>query len=411
MKFLRSLKRAIPTLITALLLSIAVWVTAVNQADPTEERIYPKTIALDIIGLDSELVQVNEITRQVSLTLKAPKSILDRLASETNLIHATLDLTGLSEGEYSISPQINISASPVDVVRISPQNITVHLENLLTKSMPITVQTSGELAIGFQADDPILSHTDATVSGPQTAMDRVAEIAIQLNIENLKDSINASVELVALDANANAIENVNILPKTINVNLPIKQLGGYRTVVVKVVTSGQIADGFRLTNIFAFPPTVTIFSTNPTLIEGIPGYVETAPISLTGASESFETNVTLNLPEGVILVGDSSITVQIGIAPIESSISLSNISVTIIGLDEGLSATISPETVDIVIAGPLSLLESLNINDIVVVLDLTNRQAGVYQLLPVILLDDDKLTVQAILPGTIEVTITQSTAP
>ncbi len=411
MKFLRSLKRAIPTLITALLLSIAVWVTAVNQADPTEERIYPKTIALDIIGLDSELVQVNEITRQVSLTLKAPKSILDRLASETNLIHATLDLTGLSEGEYSISPQINISASPVDVVRISPQNITVHLENLLTKSMPITVQTSGELAIGFQADDPILSHTDATVSGPQTAMDRVAEIAIQLNIENLKDSINASVELVALDANANAIENVNILPKTINVNLPIKQLGGYRTVVVKVVTSGQIADGFRLTNIFAFPPTVTIFSTNPTLIEGIPGYVETAPISLTGASESFETNVTLNLPEGVILVGDSTITVQIAIAPIESSISLSNISVTIIGLDEGLSATISPETVDIVIAGPLSLLESLNINDIVVVLDLTNRQAGVYQLLPVILLDDDKLTVQAILPGTIEVTITQSTAP
>ena len=90
------------------------------------------------------------------------------------------------------------------------------------------------------------------------------------------------------------------------------------------------------------------------------GFVETTPISLDGANESLEIRATLNLPEGVTVVGSQNITVQIGIAPVESSINFNNIPVQFEGLGTGLSATTSPDTVDVYLSGPLYLLEALD---------------------------------------------------
>ncbi len=75
-----------------------------------------------------------------------------------------------------------------------------------------------------------------------------------------------------------------------------------------------------------------IFSSNTDLIDSISGYVETTPISLDGANGDLEIEVDLDLPEGVIVVGNQNITVQIGISPIESSISFADIPVQIQGL-------------------------------------------------------------------------------
>ena len=37
---------------------------------------------------------------------------------------------------------------------------------------------------------------------------------------------------------------------------------------------GYVADGYKLTNITVSPPTVTVFSSDPTLVNELPGYVE-----------------------------------------------------------------------------------------------------------------------------------------
>ena len=47
---------------------------------------------MEIVGLDSNLMIVNDIDKAVNLTLRAPSTILDELENETNLVNATLDL-------------------------------------------------------------------------------------------------------------------------------------------------------------------------------------------------------------------------------------------------------------------------------------------------------------------------------
>ena len=406
MKAFRNLIKNLPTLGTALVLAIAVWIFAVSQADPTETRVYPQAINMEIVGLDSNLMIVNDIDKAVNLTLRAPSTILDELENETNLVNATLDLSGLEAGVHTLTPQVTIERAPAEVVRINPSSIFVKLESVISKSFPVEIKTLGNAAIGYELQDAVLSMETVVVTGPQSLVDAVATVAAEIDIENVSEDISRLVTVKAYDVEDNEISSVSISPSTIQVDIPVSQRGGYKSVVVKIVTSGQIARGYKLTDIFALPATVMIFSSDPDLVDGISGYVETTPINLDGANEDLEIQAELNLPEGVIVVGSQNITVQIGISPIESSVSFTNIPVQIQGLAPGLRATISPDVVDVYISGPLFLLEGLDPAQLVIIIDLTEYGVGTYQLAPEVQLENSEISVDAISPNTLEVTIT-----
>jgi len=405
-KAIRKIINNLPTILTALIFAIATWIFAVTASDPTESRTYPRALEVDVIGLDPNLMIVNEITEQVTLTIRAPSTVLDQLENDSNLINVTLDLSGLDAGVHTLTPQMDISLSPAEVVRMNPSTVFVKLDSVISEEFPIQVKQIGSPAIGFELETPELITEQAVISGPQSVIESIDQVLVEVDVENVSEDIQRTFEIYAVDSEGNKTEGITINPSTVQVNIPVIQRGGYRSVVVKIVTSGQIASGYRLTNIYALPPTVTIFSSNPSLVENIPGFVETTPINLNGASENIEISVSLNLPEGINVVGSQNITVQIGIDPIQSSLSYNDIPVRFEGLDSNLKATVSPETVNLFLSGPLTVLEELDPADIIVVINLSERDPGTYQLTPEVLLENSELNVDAINPNTLEVTIT-----
>jgi len=408
MRFLKRFIRNLPTLLTALVFAIAVWTYAVTQADPTQTQTYPRSLEMEVIGLAPDLIIVNDIPTQVALTIRAPSSIQSQLENDSSLISVTLDLSGLDAGVHTLEPQVNIALAPSEVVNLSPASVFVKLDTIISETLPIQVVTVGNPAIGFQVGDPVLSSNSVTLSGPQSQVESVTRVEAEVSIVDASENLERTVPLDALDSDGREVSGLTLSPSSVDVALPVTQRGGYRTVVVKIVTSGQIAPGYRLTNIFAQPPTVTIFSSDPTLVEGVPGFVETTPINLNSASESLEVRVALNLPEGINVVGSQNVTVQIGIEPVQSSISFTDIPVTTEGLGEDLATIIAPETVDVFLSGPLNLLEGLDPATLVVTIDLADRGPGTYQLAPEVLLEVEDITVDAILPNTLEVTITEA---
>jgi YbbR domain-containing protein len=291
------------------------------------------------------------------------------------------------------------------VVRIDPSTIFVKLDSIISQQFEVQVNMIGNPAIGFDVEAPELSNETVTISGPESVVNSINQVVAEVNIVDASEDIQRTVDLVAFDAQGNKVQGLTMNPNSVQVFIPVSQRGGYRTVVVRIVTSGQIASGYRLTNIFSNPPTVTIFSSDPELVDSIPGFVETTPINLNGADDDMEIRVSLNLPEGINVVGSQNVTVMIGIEPIQSSISFSNIPIQIEGLGEGLSATVSPESVDVFLSGPVDLLERLSPSTLVVIINLEDREPGTYTLAPVVQLENEEINVDAILPNTIEVTI------
>ena len=406
LKLLRSLGRNLPKLALSFVLAIAVWISSVTESDPVQERLYPQPVPIEFIGQDPALINIADVPDRISLTLSAPQSIWNRLLADQVPIRAVVDLSGLASGQHILPVQIQVGIRPVEVVSYTPNSVTTVLEPLTSRTMSIQLVQQGEPAVGFQAISPQTSEKTAVVSGPESMVKKVQEVRALLNYNRTSENIDRPVNLQALDASGGVVEGVSITPERVNVSAQITQRGGYRNVVVKVVLNGQIGTGYRVTNISVFPPAVTVFSSDPQLVSNLPGYVETTPLDLTGAEDDLDVRLPLNLPPGVLLVGEQTVTVQIGIASIEGSLTLNNMKIEVIGLEEGLKAEISPKEVDVFFSGPIPVLDALSPKNVRIILDLVGVEPGTYQRVPVVQVESPGVVVESIIPGSVEVVIT-----
>jgi YbbR domain-containing protein len=395
-------------LLVALILALAVWISAVTASDPNVEKPYPYNVPIEIVGQDSGLTITSSIPGTVSLVLSAPQSIWDLPLNDPNAVRAVVDLSGLGPGTYTLPVQIQIAPRPVRMVAQTPEMVTLTLEKLMVNELPVVFVARGTPATGYQTGKVTLDPDKVTVTGPVSLMERVERVQATLDINQANQTINRSVGLVALDADGSVVSGVTIVPPEVDITQEISQRFGYRNVVVKVVATGQLADGYHLTNISVFPPTVTVFSADPQIVSDLPGFIETLPLDISGAKDDIDIYLELNLPEGVSVVGNQTeVLVRVGIAAIESSLTLPNVPVEVSGLQPGLRATVSPEEVIVIISGPVALLDRLQATDVRVIANLTEYTSGTYQVEPEIEILIPELRAESILPETIQVIISR----
>jgi YbbR domain-containing protein len=376
---LRSLGINLFSLLLAVLLAVAVWVNAVSTADPNETRALAVPLPVSAVGLGEGLVAQGYENAQVQVTIRAPRSIWDQLLPES--VHAQVDLTGKTEGEYSIPVKIQSDVEPVQVEKVDPASLKILIDRLASRSMDVRVELAGNLALGFQAGAPIAAPRSVEVSGPASLVDRIAEVVATVNVDGLRSEMNQNVMLVPLDPEGGVVGGVTVNPGMVSVSIPVQQLGGYRDLVVKVPLIGAVKNGYRLTGLTIDPQVVTLYSDDAEAIQNLPGYVETEPLDINGASADITKSLSLVLPEGVQVVGDPKIVVQVRISAIEDSITLSR-PIRFQGLEPGLSVTLSPESVDVILSGPAPIIWSLRPADIDVYIDLTGIGPGTYKLIP-----------------------------
>ena len=125
------------TFMLAFALALAVWVSAVTAADPDETRLLPNSVPIEFVSQDPGLIIKGQVPRQVQITLRAPRSVWDKLTTEKDAIHALVDLSGLEAGTYRLDVQIQIGVRPVRVISFSPEQLDLAREALVTRSLPV----------------------------------------------------------------------------------------------------------------------------------------------------------------------------------------------------------------------------------------------------------------------------------
>lgn len=399
----------IGTLVLSLFLAVAVWVAAVVSADPNEQRTM-RPIELQVIGQPSNLVIVNNLPSQVRLTLRAPRSIWDELEDNPGLVRTWIDLTGLESGEHTVEVKTQVNISPIRFVEVDPHYITVRLEPLSRREIQVQLVVSGELPLGYRSGPPKINPELITISGPQSAVDAVVQARAEVQISGAVESIDQTLPVELIDDDGKPVSGLSVSAKEVSVNLPISLLGRFKNVAVKIVTTGQVANGYRLTNISVSPPTFTVFSENPDLINEIPGYIETMPVDINNLVDDAAISVDLNLPRGITSVREPRVIVQVSVAAIEGSMTLT-LPVEVIGLEPGFVASVSPDTVEVILAGPLFVLDRLTPDNFRVVIDVSGLPEGIYQRSPVVELAPEQVRIQTTLPETVEIEIQLAPTP
>jgi YbbR domain-containing protein len=409
-KVIRFLGRNLGSLITAFILALIVWASAVTAADPNQELLYPQPVPIEQIGKDPQLLIVGSVPEDVRITLNAPRSIQEQLAGDPTSVRAWIDLTDLGPGTHTLPVHVQTKLSPVSVAHTDPAEVHLVLEPLITRSITITLTVQGQPALGYRASPAVFQPAKVLVAGPESLVSQVSEVQAVLDIANASQSVDTNLTLQPVDSKGRAVNGVTLTPGSITVNLPINLLGGYRNVIVKVVTSGSVANGYKLTSISAVPPNVVVFSGDPQQLANLPGYLETKPLDLNQATAEFTTTVPLNMPSGISVVNDQKVMVHVGIAPIISNLTLT-LPVNVVGLSHGLEAQINPTEVDVVLSGPVPVLNILRPSDIQVVVDVTGKEVGNYKIAPNIPSLPTGFTIDSITPSPIDITLSIAPTP
>lgn len=394
------------TFLWAFALAVAVWISSVTSADPDQTRALEAPVHVDIIGQSSKLVFSEAVPQEVNVTLRAPASVWKLIDADAGIVRAILDVSGLSAGEHTLELQIQVDARPVQIVSVSPKAFTFTLEPLITQPFEVDLRISGEAAVGYQVGESSMEPGNVLVSGAESQVQKVNRVRVSVDLNGIRESFDQTLKVEALDERGQVVNGVTVSPETVHVVLPVSQQGGYRDVAVKVTTLGRVASGYRLTDISVSPPVVTIYSDDPELVNSLPAVLETQPLDLQNARDDISTRLKLSLPPGISVIGEQTVLVQAGVSPIESSVTLSGQRIEVTGLDSNLNVQISPATVDIILSGPLPVLDTLTRQSVRVTVDLTGLTAGTYQLSPVIEVLVADIVAESILPNTVEILLT-----
>lgn len=408
MKIIRWLGSNLTSLILSLLLALVIWISAVTSANPNTEAEF--SLPLEVVQQASDIAIVDEIPETVAVTLLAPESIIQQLEEDNPLV-ATINLSDITAGTYRFPVQITIpdQIKPIRVLEQNPKQLELQVSNLVSKSLTIAIQVEGEPAVGYQTSGLSWESGTVTVTGPEGRVTDVDSVVGVLDISDATGTISRTVGLQARNAAGETVAGVNLDPANVDVNQTISLQGGYRNLAVNVTTIGSVEPGYRFTSITPAPPTVMVFSSDPQLVEGLPGYVNTKPLDLTGVDDYLETILELDLPQGVTVVGDPTVLVQVNVTALETNMVVSR-DIEIIGLLPGLTAQVSPEEVSLSISGPVPVLDNLTLKDIRVVVDLTDLTVGTHNITPTIEILPSDVVWEDVSPAAVEVVIQEGSS-
>lgn len=387
--------------VLAIALAVTVWVVATNEQNPSVKDTFPETIPVQVVNKPEGMVIFPEVVKSVKVTVRAPQTNWERLTADK--FEAVIDLQGLPAGRHDVEIQITCTDRAVTILGIQPPEVSIRLEEFKEKELSVHVKVMDNPPLGYIDQTPVVTPSRAKVSGPASMVDQASELVAEVYLGGAKEAVERSVGLSARNEKGEAVGWVDLDPPEVQVRVPIDQRRGYKEVTVRPIVEGQVASGYRVSNVSVEPSNVTIFG-SPLVIEGIPGYLETVPIDVSDAKADVVERVTLTLPQGVTVLGEQqSVLVKVSVMAIESSLTVQR-EFVIQGLQPGLSARPSPGVVDVILSGPVPKLDALKPGDVQVILDLSNLQWGTYKITPKVVVPEG-LKVESILPDTIEVEI------
>ena len=386
-------------LLLSLALAIGLWGWVTATGDPERTGRFP-SIPITVEGLKDGFVIVGEVgSAEVSVT--GPRSAIEDLVSTQIKAYVDLDQVN-SPGTYPVRVQVPKPDKTWSTTS-RPRSINVIVETETTVAFPVEPKPSGSLGANQQVESVNPSTSEVTVSGPDSLVKRVARVELPIDIANRTTDFASVFTPVAVDKDGQTIGGVTLSPATISATVEITARGKRVAVIAQI--EGEPASGFEIVDRLVNPNTVLVDGPSNVLDQMIT--VNTDTVSINGAEGDIAKRVNIvGLPAGVTLLEPQSgmvdVVVQIRQRGVQQP--LPEQPVSVINLEPGLSAHVSPDTVILTVIGNEQELQNLTSTTLSVQVDARGLGPGTYQIQPTVLLPPN-MEWKSIEPAMVTVTI------
>jgi len=393
----------ISLVILSVALALSLWLFVTDAENPTDRQTFNSAVEISFVNVPTGLAVANSSANTVRIEIEGPANDLSGLRPAD--FEAEANLGGFERGKHPVPVSVVSKKSDVRVVRTTPEQIEVTLDDLRTKEVPVRAALVGSPQPGFAAGDQTVEPQTATVSGPESLVELVDVAIAEVGVTGRSaDFTEDRVVLSPRDARGGEISRVIVNPSTSRVDVRIEQSEFSQQFTVTPKISGIPAAGYNVTGIAVDRAVVTVTGSLPVLnsIDAIAG-ISTSEISISDARASVVQQVELSLPGDTGVLGTNQVLVTITITPARGEVSFLVVP-QVRNVADGLAVT-PAQSVLVTLAGDLPALEAVTAESITIIVDAQGLGEGLY-VLPMLITPPAGTTVVRVEPGELGIALT-----
>ena len=400
----------------SLIIAIGLWFMVINTENPVETRSYTAAIQLQNEEALTErgYVVVNDdelSSTRVTVRLRGQRLALDALSQSSTRVQAVVDLSDViysySGEPVSVPVDIVIPSvnSSFEILSKSVQTVSVDIQPYVNKDFDVkaVVNTTDETA--KELANAVASPGSVTVYGARSIVESVAEVRAYVSPETVEDGMVMTAVPVAYNADGIAVDDVTFGTEELSVMITLDEV---KSVRVNLSLTGEVADGYEITDYYTTPETMEVAGDAAALSRL--NSINLPDIDVTGleANSGYEFSAGDYLPDGLRALDGGRITATVIVEEEETKELIIPVESVTWGdtLAEGYMASISGEDISISVKGVASVIDTLTAADVEAHIDLDGLEEG----------EHDDVYVRFELPegvslagggGTVNVSITQ----
>lgn len=364
------------TKLLSVVAAFILWSYFMGSQNPTRTLEY-KDISVQLTGVDQlynnyNLKIIEGADATVDVKVSGSTNRLATLTASQIKVQADVSESITAPGTYQLPYTVILPESGMTCENRSPDSITVTVDEMETKKVPVSVKLSNEAGKNYIFGDPQLSAKTVKVSGPATIVDEIATAVIDVDTNGLKRTLTDNYSYKLVNSKGTQVDTTNISREvsSVTVTLPVKEV---KSVPLAVTVSPEEDASGISTSIS--PKSVKIIG-DPETVDTIDS-IALGAINATTADNGDTHEFDIEAPTGVSLYDGqpTSATVTVSVAKDTTrEYTITDITLNDEDKDNDATVTLNTQSLDVTLTGPEKLLDEIRAEDIQAVAELSSKE-------------------------------------
>lgn len=381
--------------ILSFVIAILVWLLVVNINNPigTKSFVISDVQLLNeaYIDADGKMCMQDEEQVPICVTIKAQRKILDKIS--VNNIRAVADLQqAVSLNTDPVMVPITVLCDHImqDNIEVSPQNLSLHLEDKDTQEFVVNVTTDNTKPDrGYEIGTLTSNPEKIKITGPTSLINKIDKVNASIDVDGATEDITTEKDVKIIDKNGEEftdsdmgylnVSRVYVTAKLWKVQVNVKIKAGY---------SGSPKSGYQVESVSTTPNVISVAGSEEALAAlkdqnntiTIPDYV--ADISDRDSDLEEKINISDYLPDGLKLTSDSSedVFVRVNVLPMGSSVcEVPTKNIVVNHAPDGMQVSFDTANIEVRVQKTDSSLDDLTEDQIKASIDLSDVGEGSHE--------------------------------
>lgn len=354
----------------ALLFAVMLWFVFGMQ-NPDIERTL-RNIPIDVVNTGGTgLTAVNGISKRAEVTIKGKRSTLSEISSAD--MYAFVDISSIeTPGEYTLDVYIKSTYDDsVVITRKNPESVTVVLDRVTTKEVPVRVEFANNLPDNYVLDHYTVSQDVIMVTGPAEELLNLSYAQATVTLADVRTSFTANAQYTFYTEKDEAVvlvsSSTDISQVTVDVTI-LKQIE--LPLAVTLLNNFYEEENVKVSIL----PETIIVAGEESLVDSLKS-LEIGSVDVSQIDESQEYTFLIHLPENVKNISEvTSARVKVDVVSVLTRIiNVSDIVAT--NVPEGMTVEILSESIEVRIRGNNAVINSVTAENLKVTVDLSDLEA------------------------------------